>query len=54
LRQILDHISVPADARLLSDLEGMVDPSRAYAFRDDEDLVAFAEQNSETLQKFGY
>ena len=54
LRQILDHISVPADARLLSDLEGMVDSSRAYAFRDDEGLVAFAEQNSETLQKFGY
>ena len=54
LRQILDHISVPADSNLLSNLEGMVEPSRAYAFRDDENLVAFAERNSETLEMFGY
>ena len=54
LRQILEHISVPADPELLNNLEGMVDSSRAYAYRGDNNLADFAEQNSQTLQRFGY
>ena len=54
LRQILEHISVPADPELLNHLEGMVDSSRAYAYRGDDKLTDFAEQNSQTLQRFGY
>ena len=54
LRQILEHISVPAAPELLNHLEGMVDSSRAYAYRGDDKLTDFAEQNSQTLQRFGY
>ena len=54
LRQILEHISVSADPALLNHLEGMVDSSRAYAYRGDDKLTDFAEQNSQTLQRFGY
>ena len=54
LRKILEHISVPADPELLNHLEGMVDSSRAYAYRGDDKLTDFAEQNSQTLQRFGY
>ncbi|MDP6220006.1 MAG: sulfotransferase [Candidatus Thalassarchaeaceae archaeon] len=54
LGNILEYISAPEDPNLLSILTESMDPSRAFAYKEDQDLRAFAERNSETLGKFGY
>jgi len=54
LRKILEYISASEDPNLLANLKKSIDPSRAFAYKENHDLRTFAERNSKTLRKFGY
>ena len=52
--RILVFCGLQLDQRQLDQLVGSIDSSRAYAYRQDPDLTAFAERMQDRLQEAGY
>jgi hypothetical protein len=53
-RDLADFAGLEADEDVLDGIEDHVDPSRAYAFADDPDLRAVAEDGADALRRHGY
>ncbi|MBT86602.1 MAG: hypothetical protein CMA62_03685 [Euryarchaeota archaeon] len=51
---ILEYLSIDVTEEQLLAIEAGINPSRAFAFRNDPELVEFAGNNSKTLEKHGY
>jgi len=54
LKKIWNYIGKEDDEKLLAEIEGMVDHSRAFAYRQNRELTAFAQENEAILERFGY
>lgn len=54
IKQIWNFIDIERDDSLLEDISQSIDGSRAYAYKKDEEMMAFALENSEILEIFGY
>jgi hypothetical protein len=54
IKQIWNFIDIERDDSLLEDISQSIDGSRAYAYKKDEEMRAFALENSEILEIFGY
>jgi hypothetical protein len=54
LKKIWNYIGKEDDEKLLTEIEGMVDHSRAFAYRQNRELTAFAQENEAILERFGY
>ena len=54
ITKILEYISIELTEERLSSIEERINPSRAFAFKNDPELLEFAEKNAETLEKHGY
>ena len=54
IKQIWNFIDIERDDSLLEDISQSIDGSRAYAYKKDEEMRAFALENSEILNIFGY
>ena len=54
LKKIWNYIGKEDDEKLLAEIEGMVDHSRAFAYRQNRELTAFAQENEVILERFGY
>ncbi|MDG1553933.1 MAG: sulfotransferase [Candidatus Thalassarchaeaceae archaeon] len=54
LKDIWNYIGKETDEKLLREIETMVDYSRAFAYKQNEELSVFAQENKSILEKFGY
>jgi len=54
LKDIWNYIGKETDEELLREIETMVDYSRAFAYKQNEELSVFAQENKSILEKFGY
>ena len=54
LKDIWNYIGKETDEKLLREIETMVDYSRAFAYKQNEELSVFAQDNKSILEKFGY
>ena len=54
IKQIWNFIDIERDDSLLEDISQSIDGGRAYAYKKDEEMMAFALENSEILEIFGY
>ncbi len=54
IKEIWNFIDIERDDSLLEDIGQSIDGSRAYAYKKDEEMRAFALENSEILEFFGY
>ena len=54
ITKILEYVSIKPNEERLSSIEETINPSRAFAFMNDPELLEFAEKNAETLEKHGY
>lgn len=54
LEDIWNYIGKETDEKLLREIETMVDYSRAFAYKQNEELSVFAQENKSILEKFGY
>ncbi len=54
ITKILEYISIEITEEKLTLIEETIDPSRAFAFMNNPELLEFAEKNAETLEKHGY
>ena len=54
ITKILEYISIEITEEKLTLIEETINPSRAFAFMNNPELLEFAEKNAETLQKHGY
>ena len=54
IKQIWNFIDIEGGDSLLEDISQSVDGSRAYAYKKDEGMKAFALGKSKTLEIFGY
>tara|TARA_B100000212_G_scaffold267506_1_gene206937 strand:- start:5201 stop:6037 length:837 start_codon:yes stop_codon:yes gene_type:complete len=54
ITKILEYVSIKPNEERLSLIEETINPSRAFAFMNDPELLEFAEKNAETLEKHGY
>ncbi|MBT7821332.1 MAG: sulfotransferase [Euryarchaeota archaeon] len=54
LKDIWNYIGKETDEKLLREIETMVDYSRAFAYKQNEELSVFAQENKSILERFGY
>ena len=54
ITKILEYISIEITEEKLTLIEETINPSRAFAFMNNPELLEFAEKNAETLEKHGY
>lgn len=54
LKDIWNYIGKETDEKLLREIETMVDYSRAFAYKQNEELSVFAQENESILERFGY
>jgi len=54
LKDIWNYIGKETDEELLREIETMVDYSRAFAYKQNEELSVFAQENKSILERFGY
>ena len=54
ITKILEYISIEITEEELTLIEETINPSRAFAFMNNPELLEFAEKNAETLEKHGY
>ena len=54
ITKILEYISIEITKEKLTLIEETINPSRAFAFMNNPELLEFAEKNAETLEKHGY
>ena len=54
LKDIWNYIGKETDEKLLREIEAMVDYSRAFAYKQNEELSVFAQENESILERFGY
>ena len=54
ITKILEYISIEITEEKLTLIEQTINPSRAFAFMNNPELLEFAEKNAETLEKHGY
>lgn len=54
ITKILEYISIEITEKKLTLIEETINPSRAFAFMNNPELLEFAEKNAETLEKHGY
>ena len=54
LKDIWTYIGKETDEKLLREIETMVDYSRAFAYKQNEELSVFAQENKSILERFGY
>ena len=54
LPKLYEYLSIEADPQTISYIEGMIDPTRAFAYRMDPELTEFSSSNSDVLERHGY
>ena len=54
LPKLYEYLSIEADPQTISSIEGMIDPTRAFAYRMDPELTEFSSSNSDVLERHGY
>ena len=54
LSKLYEYLSIEADPLTISSIEGMIDPTRAFAYRKDPELTEFSSSNSDVLARHGY
>ena len=54
LSKLYEYLSIESDSQMISSIEGMIDPSRAFAYRGDPELNEFSSSNSDILARHGY
>jgi hypothetical protein len=54
VKKIWNYIGKEVDEKLLREIGEMVDHSRAYAYKQNQELVEFAGKNKTVLRRFGY
>ena len=54
LSKLYEYLSIEADPQTISSIEGMIDPTRAFAYRMDPELTEFSSSNSDVLERHGY
>ena len=54
LSKLYEYLSIEAEPQTISSIEGMIDPTRAFAYRKDPELAEFSSSNSDILARHGY
>ena len=54
ISKLYDYLSIDTETHTISSIEGMIDPTRAFAYRKDPELVEFSSSNTDILAKHGY
>ena len=54
ISKLYEYLSIEPDPQTISSIEGMIDPTRAFAYRKDPALTEFSSSNSDILARHGY